>query len=133
MDIRTWLRGQWDRVGAALLVAAGIVAILLGWIGLSGVGLPAAQIPYVLSGGVLGVVFIGIGATLWMSADLRDEWRKLDRLEELALKLLDRANDAGTEVAADVSGANGSTVGNGPHDGAGRRRPLRAGKPASKQ
>jgi len=38
--------------------------------------------PYIISGGIGGVFFLGLGATLWISADLRDEWRKLDRIEE---------------------------------------------------
>ena len=25
---------------------------------------------------------LGVGAMLWLSADLRDEWRKLDRIEQ---------------------------------------------------
>ena len=67
--------------------------------------IPAAQIPYILSGGVLGIILVGIGATGWLSADLRDEWRKLDDLEGLLTQIVDPAseqNDAGhTEV--DVS------------------------------
>jgi hypothetical protein len=39
------------------------------------------QLPYVVSGGMVGLFLLGLGAMLWLSADLRDEWRKLDRLE----------------------------------------------------
>jgi hypothetical protein len=56
--------------------------LLVGWIGVSGTPYLAEQVPYIISGGVGGVFFLGIGATLWISADLRDEWRKLDRIEE---------------------------------------------------
>jgi hypothetical protein len=42
---------------------------------------PAEQIPYVVSGGLVGVFLLGLGAVLWLSADLRDEWRKLDAIE----------------------------------------------------
>jgi hypothetical protein len=38
--------------------------------------------PYMLSGGVTGIFMIGLAAVLWLSADMRDEWRKLDRIEE---------------------------------------------------
>jgi hypothetical protein len=64
-------------------VVAGLVAILLGYHGVSHTPFPAEQIPYVISGAVLGIALIGIGLTSWLSADLRDEWRKLDRLEHL--------------------------------------------------
>lgn len=82
MDLKQWLRAQWDRVGAIGCIGLGLLVLLLGWIGVSDEALPAAQIPYILSGGVLGIILVGIGATAWLSADLRDEWRKLDDLEE---------------------------------------------------
>jgi hypothetical protein len=78
MELRRWLRLQWDRVAAALAVVAGLVALGLGWVGVSGTVYPAEQIPYLATGGLLGVFALGIGATMWLSADLRDEWRKLD-------------------------------------------------------
>jgi hypothetical protein len=83
VDLKTWLRAQWDRVLGAGAVVAGVVAILLGYHGVSRTPFPAEQIPYVISGAVLGIALIGIGLTSWLSADLRDEWRKLDRLERL--------------------------------------------------
>ena len=41
---------------------------------------PAEQIPYVISGGLTGIFALGVGVMLWLSADLRDNWRKLDEL-----------------------------------------------------
>jgi UDP-N-acetylmuramyl pentapeptide phosphotransferase/UDP-N-acetylglucosamine-1-phosphate transferase len=82
MDLKSYLRTQRDRVTAMLLVAGGGLALLLGWIGVSGTALSHEQLPYVVSGGLFGIVLVGLGATLWLSADLRDEWRKLDRLEQ---------------------------------------------------
>jgi hypothetical protein len=78
-----WLRNQWDRVAGAGLMAAGAVVLVLGWVGAADAIYPAEQIPFLLSGGLLGVFLLGLGATAWISADLRDEWRKLDRLEEI--------------------------------------------------
>ena len=43
--------------------------------------LTAQQIPYIISGGIGGLFLLGLGAMLWLSADLRDEWRKLDAIE----------------------------------------------------
>jgi hypothetical protein len=76
-----WVRTQWDRVSAWVLVIAGALAILLGWNGVSEEPLTAQQIPYVISGGVGGLFLLGLGAMLWLSADLRDEWRRLDAIE----------------------------------------------------
>jgi hypothetical protein len=63
MDPTKWLRLQWDRALAWVLVGAGAIALII-------------------SGGMGGIFLLGVGATLWLSADLRDEWRKLDRIEE---------------------------------------------------
>ena len=81
MEVTRWLRAQWDRVLAWVAVAAGAIALLLGWLGVSGAAFPAQQIPYVVSGGLFGLFLLGLGGVLWLSADLRDEWRKLDDLE----------------------------------------------------
>ncbi len=82
MELVKWCRLQWDRVLAVAAMAAGVVVLLLGWAGASSTELVAKQVPYVMSGGLGGLVLLMIGGTLWLSADLRDEWRALDRLEE---------------------------------------------------
>jgi hypothetical protein len=82
VEFTKWLRLQWDRVAAGICAGVGLLALLLGWIGVSGVANPGEQMPYMLSGGVTGIFLIGLAAVLWLSADMRDEWRKLDRLEE---------------------------------------------------
>ena len=83
MEVVKWMKVQAERVGAAVCIALGAVSLLLGWLGVSDKIYPGEQIPYIASGGLLGVCLVGIGAVLWLSADLRDEWRKLDRIEEL--------------------------------------------------
>ena len=80
----TLVRNQWDRTAAAILVVAGLVALLAGWIGVTDTIFTSQQIPYVISGGLLGVCLVALGGTLWLSADLRDEWRALDRLADAA-------------------------------------------------
>ena len=80
MELTRWIRAQWDRVAAWALIAAGLVALLVGWWGVSHTAYLAEQVPYLISAGLLGLFLLGVGATLWLSADLRDEWRKLDDL-----------------------------------------------------
>lgn len=72
------IKQQWDRVLALLAAAIGALALVLGWVGVSGVSLVTQQIPYLVSGAVVGLVAFGVASTLWISADLRDEWAKLD-------------------------------------------------------
>jgi hypothetical protein len=83
MNYLKWMRAQWDRCLAVVAVIGSGIALLLGWLGVSNSVLPAQQIPYVISGGLFGVCLLGLGGTLWLSADLRDEWRKLDRIEQV--------------------------------------------------
>jgi hypothetical protein len=99
MDLRLWLRAQWDRVAAVVLSGAGAAALVVGWYGVATQKLPAGQIPYVVSGGLAGIALIGLGATAWLSADLRDEWRKLDRLEAVGSELLEGADDSDATAA----------------------------------
>ena len=82
MSLWQYARAQWDRVAAGALFALGALGLILGWIGVSREALTALQIPYIISGGLGGIFLLGLGAMLWLSADLRDEWNKLDRLEE---------------------------------------------------
>ena len=82
MELLKWLRLQWDRVFGCAFVVTGAVALLTGWSKVSATPYAAEQMPYVVSAGLGGLFLLGVGATLWHSADLRDEWRKLDRLEE---------------------------------------------------
>ena len=82
MQLMTWIRVQADRVGAVALVVAGVIVLFVGWNQVSNALLTTEQIPYVMSGGLFGIVLVGVGSVLWLSADLRDEWRTLKRIEE---------------------------------------------------
>ena len=81
MELLRWCRLQWDRVLAVGAFAGGVLALVLGWVGASGTEFVAKQVPYIVSGGLGGLVLLMLGGTLWLSADFRDEWRALDRLE----------------------------------------------------
>jgi hypothetical protein len=73
---------QWDRLASWVAVGLGAIVLLVGWVGVSGTPYVFEQVPYVVSGGIGGLFLLGLGAVMWISADLRDEWRKLDSLEE---------------------------------------------------
>lgn len=88
MEFLTFLRAQWDRAIAVAAVVVGLVVLLIGWIGVSGSEAVVKQLPYIMSGGIAGVLFVAIGAVLWLSADLRDEWREIRKLR-LQLSSLD--------------------------------------------
>jgi hypothetical protein len=96
MGFVKFVRVQWDRVAGALCIVAGAVALVVGWAQVSRSVYPAAQFPYLVSCGVGGLFLLGVGATLWLSADLRDEWRHLDTLADRVAARLDtrRADEA---------------------------------------
>ncbi len=80
MDLKV-LKSQWDRTAAIVLTIAGVVSLVMGYAGVSDSAILAEQTRFIVSGGIGGIFLLGLGATLWISADLRDEWRKLDRIE----------------------------------------------------
>lgn len=73
----------WDRIAAVVCLIGGAGMVIAGYFGLSVRLDTAAQLPYIMSGGIGGLLVIGVGATLWISADLRDEWRKLDEIADM--------------------------------------------------
>jgi hypothetical protein len=85
-----------------LFMAAGVVALFVGWYGVSGTALVAKQLPYIASAGLAGVVLVAIGNRIFLINDLRRDSGRLDRLElmvaELHAVLLSRS-DAAADVA----------------------------------
>lgn len=85
MDLITRARTQWDRLLAITFSAIGLIVLIVGWFGVSGTAYTAEQLPYVVGNGLGGLFCLGVSAVLWLSADLHDEWRKLDRIEQALL------------------------------------------------
>jgi hypothetical protein len=102
MDLMTKLRSQLDRTLACLAGLAGVVVLIIGWLGVSGTAYPAEQLPYLISGGIGGLFLLGVSTAMWLSADLHDEWRKLDRIEEAIRHAGEVAEPAEFEVAGDA-------------------------------
>lgn len=112
MNLINLAKKQWDRSAAIVFSVIGMIALIKGWMGVRGTPILAEQTRYIVSGGIGAVLLIGIGATLWISADLRDEWRKLDRIEEsLGDGVLRWAGDSPAQTIVDV------TVGQTAHNG----------------
>ena len=102
----------WDRVAAVTCVVVAVVMLVTGWIQLSAESQAGDQIPYVMSAGIGGLVLLAIGLTLWLSADLRDEWRKLDVIDENVRRLTGDtiADEGGTISLPDEAIAGGPGV-----------------------
>jgi hypothetical protein len=93
----------WQWVGRAtrpvvgwVLAGLGVIAIAIGYFGVSRESLVAKQLPYLISGGIGGIALVGAGAALVATEDLRRFRTRLDRLEtmvgDLHSVLLSRAD-----------------------------------------
>jgi len=80
MDLVKVLQAQWDRAAAIAATIAGAILLILGWYHVSDTGFVSKQLPYIASEGLGGVFLLGMGGMLWLSADLRDQWRELRTL-----------------------------------------------------
>src|SRR6266568_894198 len=71
----------------------GIVLIVLGWLGTSRTVLVAGQIPYVVSGGLLGLGLVFLGGFLyfgyWLALSLRDNRERGERQDSELVRMAD--------------------------------------------
>ncbi|MGQ0466577.1 MAG: hypothetical protein ACT4QG_14785 [Sporichthyaceae bacterium] len=79
-DLGTLLKAQWDRAIAVACIVAAVVLLIVGYVGISGTPYVAEQLPYLISAGAVAVVLCAVAGMMWVSADLRDEWRELRAL-----------------------------------------------------
>jgi hypothetical protein len=108
MDVLTWLRAQADRVLGFVLVAAGAVALVIGYEKAADTRYLAEQITVLISGGLGGIFCLGAGATLLVCADIRDEWRKLDRIEGVLVHMSDALGLPPPPGPPEVPGGDGT-------------------------
>ncbi len=70
-----------------ILIAIGAVLLVAGYLGVSREVIVARQIPYLVSGGLVGVAAITLGSRLLLIEDLRRDAGRLDRLEKAVQEL----------------------------------------------
>ncbi|MDX6551713.1 MAG: hypothetical protein QOH74_201, partial [Gaiellales bacterium] len=78
-----WVGGATRPVVGWVLAGLGVIAILIGYLGISRESLVAKQLPYLISGGIGGIALVGAGAALIATEDLRRFRTRLDRLEAM--------------------------------------------------
>lgn len=83
------LRTRWRTILAWAAIAAGALVLALGWFGVSGETLVAKQLPYLISGGIGGLAFLGVGVGILIAEDLRSERARVGRLESELLEVRD--------------------------------------------
>jgi hypothetical protein len=107
-----WVRDSIRPLLGWVLTGLGLLCLLIAWIGVSGTPLVAKQIPYLVSGGLLGVALITLGGRAFLIEDLRRDAGRLDRLETMMLELhttlLKRADAPSFDPALLQATANGN-------------------------
>jgi hypothetical protein len=81
--MRTWARSSPVSVGV-LLVVAGFIALFLAWNGAAAKDFVQGQLPYLISGGLVGLALVGCGLTVInVQARRADQAELLNRLEAM--------------------------------------------------
>ncbi|HEX9713784.1 MAG TPA: hypothetical protein VGB52_14675 [Actinomycetota bacterium] len=107
---------RWLMVAGAILITIGIPTMLVGWYGAARTPYVFEQIPYLISGGLVGLAFTLLGGLLyfayWMTRQVQETRRLSDRTEETMRRLesiLVRMTPADAVTTTPTS-ANGSFV-----------------------
>jgi hypothetical protein len=91
---RSFLAAFWPFILGSVLVAGGLAAIVLGYLGVAGTVHVGLQLPYLASGALLGLALVVLGSALLVLHGLAGQTRLLRRLLE------QRASGADTGVAS---------------------------------
>ena len=98
---------RWFQLAGAALMGIGVLAIIAGWYGVAHTARQWRQTPYVLSGGVLGLALVFVGAfayfAFWLTRLVESTQRQTAVLEriEVALTGARRETDDESTVVAD--------------------------------
>src|ERR1043166_7294420 len=74
-----FLSANWRALSVIVLLALGVVFVMLGWYGAAHTNIFSEQIPYLISGGLLGVALIVVAGFLASSASLERANEQLRR------------------------------------------------------
>lgn len=101
------------RIFGMVFVTLGFILMGLAWNGAAGKNLIQSQFPYLLSGGIMGMSLVILGATLWMLSTIRGERQVLTEKVDEMIQLLSRnlARQGATVTGASAEpGAEGHVV-----------------------
>jgi hypothetical protein len=80
VNLAARMRAGWDWAAGFTLIGLGAVAVLVASLGVRQSEYVSDQMSFMVSGGLGGLLLLGAGAVLVVTAGLADEWRKLDRV-----------------------------------------------------
>jgi hypothetical protein len=77
----SWVWSSVRPVVGWVLAAAGAIALLVGWYGVSGESLTAKQLPYLVSAGLTGIALFIMAAVFLATDDMRRQFARIGELE----------------------------------------------------
>ena len=81
---------KWLMIAGALLMAAGLPILIMGWYGAAHTPYTFEQIPYMISGGLLGLGLMLLGGLFyfayWLTRQVHETRRQADRTEQAFLR-----------------------------------------------
>ncbi|MBI4729815.1 MAG: hypothetical protein HY775_10000 [Acidobacteria bacterium] len=107
-DPRRGLRENWRALSAVALLALGIALVLLGWWGAAHTNIFTEQIPYLISGGLLGLGLIIVAGIQAFAAASERTGRELRR--DVAFLIAGGAPDAASQPSGPARGARAFVV-----------------------
>lgn len=91
-------------IGGGALAVLGLVAIIVGWMGAANTGFEFEQIPYLISGGLLGLALCFLGGFVyfayWITRLVRESREQSARAAEILEQVVQSLNGHGPQVAA---------------------------------
>jgi hypothetical protein len=97
--------GQFGGKAGIVLAAIGLLLILLGWNGAAGQLSILGQVPYILSGGVLGIAFVILGGAMLVVQGNREDRALIEaKLDLLAEAYLEGSGRIRAAAPTDASG-----------------------------
>lgn len=103
-DWKVIARSNWRSLAALLLLILGVVFVMLGWYGAANTNIITEQIPYLISGGLLGLGLIIVAGFVSSFSVLEQENRELRREIARALATA-RTTEAAPAGLAAIAGA----------------------------
>jgi hypothetical protein len=102
-------RVRLGRILGLIFVTVGFVMIAKAWDGAASINFPTGQLPYLLSGGFLGLAFVVTGCVLLMLSTIRAERQVMTELFENMARLLGR-NLARMQFSSNGASVDGQVV-----------------------
>ncbi|MEJ7775373.1 MAG: hypothetical protein WKF72_11250 [Nocardioidaceae bacterium] len=94
-----------------LLCLIGFVAIFLGWNGAASKNVAMAQFPFLISGGVVGLAIVVIGAAMLIVQNAREDRARLEAILERLVAAAEQSGSPRSSAGGAMSGAMGGAGG----------------------